>query len=164
MSCCSGAMDLSASAAVVALLHWPHLLLLPVSSSTSSLSNLPLLPLTPFLATSRLRPSLCDSAPPTTWQGRKGRRSVAPWTSSAWRASSREERAVCWWSTAGRFLSTTRPTCKVLSMSAALSWWRGDCSKTKCPSLSCCNPTARWRWVQAQTWWFLFFGWLDVSD
>lgn len=34
MSSVSGTMDLSASAAVVALLRWPHLILPPVSSST----------------------------------------------------------------------------------------------------------------------------------
>lgn len=81
-----------------------------------------------------------------TWQERRVRLSEASWTSSAWRASSREERAVCWWLTAGRFPSTMRHMCKVLSTSAAPSWWRGDCSKTRCPSLSCCNLTARWRW------------------
>lgn len=84
--------------------------------------------------------------PPTTWQERKGRPNEAPWTSSAWRASSREERVVCWWSTAGRFLNTTPRTCKAPSTSAAPNWWRGACSRTRCRSLSCCSPTARSRW------------------
>lgn len=85
----------------------------------------------------------------TSWQGRKVPTSGAPWTSSAWRASFREERAACWWLTAGPFLSTTRHTCKVRSMSATPSWWRGDCSRTRSLSPSCCSPMAKWRWVKA---------------
>lgn len=85
---------------------------------------------------------------PTTWRERKGRRNGAPWTSSAWQASSREERDVCWWSTAGRFPNTTPHTCKAQSTSAAPNWWRGACSRTRCRSLSCCSPTARSRWVR----------------
>lgn len=91
--------------------------------------------------------------PPTarasSWQERRARTSGASWISSAWRASSREGRVACWWLTAGHFLSTTLRTCKVRSTFATPSWWRGDCSRTRCPSLSCCNPTARWRWVTA---------------
>ena len=143
-------MDLSAPAPLTALLRWPHcfliIILLPVSSSTfPSLIN----PSTSlrYLTSATQRD---HHTPPTSWQGRKGRPRGAPWTSSAWRASSREERAVCWWSTAGRFPSTTRRTCKAPSTSAAPSWWRGDCSRTRCPSLSCCSPTARWRWVRSQ--------------
>lgn len=50
-----------------------------------------------------------------------------------------------------------RHTCKVRSTSAAPSWWRGDCSRTRYLSLSCCNPTARWRWSWAgsRKWWFM---------
>lgn len=142
----SGTMDLAAPAPVVALLHWhppPHLFLF------LSLSHLSL-----FLHTSV---PYCPSSvtqsdhttPATSWQERKGRLNGAPWTSSVWRASSREEQVACWWLTAGRFLSTMHHTCKVRSTFAAPSWWRGVCSRTRCLSLSCCSPTARWRWVKS---------------
>lgn len=141
----SGTMDLSAPAPVVALLHWSHLLD-PISPSTFPLSHRPLFLHAPSLALLCLWPRVTA----TSWQERKGRLSGAPWTSSAWRASSREERGVCWWLTAGHFLSTMHRTCKARSMSAAPSWWRGDCSRTRCLWLSCCNPTAKWRWGEAQ--------------
>lgn len=152
----SGTMDLSAPAPVVALLlRWPQLLL-PISSLPFPLSTTPLPP-----HPHPLLPHVSDPGwsfrPSTTWQERKGRLSEAPWTSSAWRASSREELDVCWWLTAGHFLSTMRRTYKARSTSAVPSWWRDDCSRTRCLSLSCCNQTARWRWVKAP--WQLLFGW-----
>lgn len=159
----SGTMDLSALAPVVARLHWPHLLL-PISSSTfpsliypSSSSPSPLLP----------PPSVAQgyhSALPTSWPGRKARLSEAQWTSSAWRASSREEQGACSLLIAGLFLSTMHHTCKVLSMCAAPSWWRGDCSRTKCLLPSYFNPMAKWRWVKAHCIWHLMpFLWLECD-
>lgn len=120
---------------------FPHLFL------HLSLSRLSLFLLTPTLTAPTSVTQGYHSAFPTKWQGRKAQLSEAQWTSSAWRASFREEQAACWSLIVGRFLSTIHHTCKVPSMCAAPNWWRGDCSRTRCPSLSCCNSTAKWRWV-----------------
>lgn len=155
----SGTMDLSAPAPVVALLHWPHLLF-PISSTFSSLiypSSLLPHPLLP----QHLWPSRYPPARPTWWQGRKARLSEAPWTSSAWRASSREERAAFSSLTAGRFLSTMHRMFKERLTFVAPSWWRGDYSRTRCLSLSYCNLMARWRWVRCN-WQVMLLLWQDV--
>lgn len=123
---------------------------LTLISSFLHLSHLPLILHTPLPLTPTSLTLAYHSARLTSWQGRKGPTRRAPWTSSAWRASSREGQAACWWLTAGRFLSTMHHTYKARSTFAAQSWWRGGCSRTKCLSLSCFNPMAKWRWVKAQ--------------
>lgn len=70
----------------------------PVTSPPSSPPSCLFLHLSSFhLPSSFHRPTAkALPPPPTTWRERKGRPNGAPWTSSAWRASSREERVVCW--------------------------------------------------------------------
>lgn len=69
----------------------------PVTSPPSSPPSSLFLRLSSFRLPSPFhRPAAKALPPPTTWRERKGRPSGAPWTSSAWRASSRGERVVCW--------------------------------------------------------------------